>query len=238
MFVVNNEKSWFCSASLDPIRYWCYLNSACFKKSMIWIRSFVDLICTRCVLTVLGQCEERVHCASTSILYLCLSSPELRAPFPHIFFGMTFNVKVWTCLWRRRCWLALTSGLVRLLPFFDFRFGPTLTVLWLQVWTCPWRRRSWPNSYPCFDFRFGFVRLLPFFDFRFGPARDEGGADRTLILALTSGLDLFDSYPCFDFRFGPVRDEGRADRALLTVRQAGGRSARHLPQWTLQGKNV
>jgi hypothetical protein len=71
---------------------------------------------------------------------------------------------------------------------------------------------------------------------RFGHFRDEGGADRTFILALTSGLDLFDSYPCFDCRFGPVRDEGGADRALLTVRQAGGRSARHLPQWTFQGK--
>ncbi len=117
-----------------------------------------------------------------------------------------------------------------------------LSLLWLQVWTCPWRRRSWPSSYPCIDVRFG-------------PVRDGVGADRSLTLALTSGLDLSDSYPsltsgwtcplrgrswpssypCFNFRFGPVRDEGGADRALFTVRQAGGRSARHLPQWTLQG---
>ncbi len=145
--------------------------------------------------------------------------------------------------------LALTSGLD--LSVTKEELSEPLPLLWLQVWTCPWRSRSWPNSFPCFDFRFGLVF-------------EKGGTDRALTLALTSGLDLsvtkgeltellsllwlqawtrrrrswLSSYPCLDFRLGPVRDEGGADRALLPVRQAGGRSARHLPQWTFQGKNV
>ncbi len=112
------------------------------KKTMIKIRFFVDLICRRCVLTVNGQCEERVHCVYPSHVRFC-GHPEHRDPIPHIsyFFCMTFNVNVWNCTWRRRSWPSSYSC-------FDFRFGLVrlLPLLWLQVWTCPWQRRSWPSS--------------------------------------------------------------------------------------------